>query len=213
MLVFDRRKFLLTSQSKISQQNSYMVALISTGFQVIDTGVYCTENMSCELKIAFTAFPSNATYLGAIEYSNGSYLRCHFQAATSGLNKVIGFWQDSPKMGNAVYIPFDTKPHVLTYSASSLTVGIDGTTATHGNTPTPSNCTFYLFDRNVVGFTANAEPSKCKVYYAKFWDDGVLIRHFVPRFDMNGKVTLYDLVNKKYYYDLNGNDFECEMST
>lgn len=201
----------ITNESgNILWEKSYAYALISTGQQVIDTGVYCTDKMSCEIKMAYTAFPSNATYMGAIEYNNGIYYRCHFQAAISGKNQVIGFWQDSPTMGNAISIPFDTEPHIFTYSAVNMTVGIDGTTASHGNNPTPSNSTFYLFDRNVVGFTANAEPGKCKLYYAKFWEDGELIRDFLPRIDSNGKIGLFDLINEQFYYDLNGNAFTYE---
>lgn len=198
------------SSGQILWEKSFAYTLISTGKQVVDTGVYCTDKMSCEIKIAYTSFPTNATYIGAIEYNNGSYYRCHFQAAYSGSNQVIGFWQDSPTMGNAVSIPFDTEPHVFTYSAVDMTVGIDGTVVTHGNSPTPSNSTFYLFDRNVVGFTANAEPGKCKVYYAKFWNDGQLVRDFLPRLDSNGKVGLFDSVTETFYYDLNGNDFVYE---
>lgn len=183
-------------------------ALISSGVQAIDTGVYCTETMSCEIKIAWTSLPNNATYIGAIEYSDESYLRCHFQISTA--QNVIGFWQDSPTMGNAVSVDFDTEPHILTYSASELTVGIDGETATHGNTPPPSNSTFYLFDRNVTGFTADAEPGNCKLYYAKFWDGDELVRHFVPNFDANNRMCLYDKVNNKFYYDINGNEFDFE---
>lgn len=190
---------------------TFVYTLISTGKQVIDTGVYCTDKMSCEIKMAYTSFPTNATYIGAIEYSNGSYYRCHFQAALSSSNQVIGFWQDSPTIGNAVSIPFDTEPHIFTYSAIDMTVGIDGVVATHGNNPTPSNSTFYLFDRNVVGFTANAEAGRCKVYYAKFWEDGELIRYLVPRMTSEGKLWLFDLVNEKYYFDINGNDFSYEV--
>lgn len=193
-------------------EKTFAYTLISNGTQVIDTGVRCTDKMSCEIKIAWTEFPStaSATYIGAIEYSNGSYLRCHFQLGTLNSNKTIGFWQDSPTLGNPVSIPYDNEPHILTYSAVDMTVGIDGVTATHGNSPTPSNCTFYLFDRNVVGFTANAEAGKCKVYYAKFWEDGELIRHFVPRMNSNNKLGLFDLVNEQFYYDMNGNDFAYE---
>lgn len=191
-------------------EKSYVYTLISNGNQVIDTGVYCTPNMSCEVKIAWTAIPSSATYIGAIEYSGGNYLRCHFQCAKYGSNYVIGFWQDSPTMGNAISIPYDSDPHILTYSAKDLTVGIDGTIATHGNTPPPSDSTFYLFDRNVVGFTANAEAGKCKLYYAKFWENGELIRDFVPRLSSDGRLALFDLVNEKFYFDLNGNGFDYE---
>lgn len=191
-------------------EKKFVYTLISTGKQVVDTGVYCTDKMSCEIKMAYTSFPSSATYIGAIEYDNGSYYRCHFQAAMQSSQQIIGFWQDSPVVGNAISIPFDTEPHVLTYSAIDMTVGIDGNVASHGNSPTPSGSTFYLFDRNVVGFTAKAEAGRCKLYYAKFWEDGVLIRNFVPKIDGSGKLGLFDLVNEKFYYDINGNNFDYE---
>lgn len=200
------------NNGQILWEKSYVYNLISNGTQVINTGVYCTDKMSCEIKMAYTSFPTSATYIGAIEYRNGTYYRCHFQAALSGGDQVIGFWQDSPTVGNAIYIPFDTNPHIYTYSAKNMTVGIDGTTVSHGNSPTPSNSTFYLFDRNVVGFTANAEAGKCKLYYAKFWEDGVLIRYFVPRMNSNKKLGLFDLVTEQFYYDLNGNNFSYEIS-
>lgn len=191
-------------------EKSYVYTLISNGTQVIDTGVYCTDKMSCEIKMSYTEFPSTSTYIGAIEYNDDYYSRCHFQAAVLNSNRLIGFWQDSPTLGNAVSIPFDTEPHILTYSAADMTVGIDGITKTHGNSPTPSNSTFYLFDRNVVGFLANSEAGKCKLYYAKFWEDGVLIRHFVPKMNSDKRIGLFDLVNEQFYFDLNGNNFAYE---
>lgn len=217
---FNNIKYLQIAEGSVEQiadpsgnilwEKTRPTALISSGIQAIDTGVYCNETMSCEIKIAWTALPSNATYIGAIEYDGSNYLRCHYQCAKSNNSWVIGFWQDSPTMGNAVYINFDTNPHILTYSAPNLTVGIDGNTATHGNTPPPSNSTFYLFDRNVVGFTANAEPGKCKLYYAKFWYGNELVRHLVPNFDANNKMCLFDKVNGRFYYDINGNNFDFE---
>lgn len=201
---------IVDSNGQTIWEKQFVYTLISTGSQVIDTGVYCTDKMSCEIKMAYTSFPTTSTYIGAIEYNNGSYYRCHFQAAVLNGNRVIGFWQDSPTLGNAVSIPFDTEPHILTYSAADMTVGIDGTVATHGNSPTPSSSTFYLFDRNVVGFTAKAEAGKCKVYYAKFWEDGKLIRHLVPKMNSNKKLGLFDLVNEHFYFDMNGNDFAYE---
>lgn len=203
---------IVNDEGRTIWEKSFVYTLISDGNQVLDTGVYCTDKMSCEIKMSWTQTPTNATYIGAIEYTNSSYLRCHFQVAKSGSDWIIGFWQDSPTMGNAISIPYDTEPHVLTYSAVDMTVGIDGTTATHGNTPTPSNSTFYLFDRNVVGFTANAEAGKCKVYYAKFWEDGELIRYFVPRINSEGKLGLFDVVHEKFYFDINGKDFAYEAS-
>ena len=181
--------------------------LISNGSQVVDTGIYCTKNMRCEIKIAWLEKPANATYIGAIQLANGTYLRCHFQCAQLNSDWLIGFWQDSPTLGNAISIPWDSKPHILTYSAINSTVGIDGNIVTHGNTP-PTGSTFYLFDRNVVGFTANSEPGKCEVYYAKYWYGNKLVGDFVPNFDENGIYALYNKIDGTFHYDLNGNGFE-----
>ena len=78
--------------------------LISNGNQVVDTGIYCTENMRCEIKIAWLEKPTTATYIGAIQLANGTYLRCHFQCAQLNSDWLIGFWQDSPTLGNAISI-------------------------------------------------------------------------------------------------------------
>lgn len=44
----------------------------------------------------------------------------------------------------------------------------------------------------------------------QIWNDGKLIRDFVPLVNFEGKMRLYDLVNKQFYYDLNGNNFTYE---
>ena len=184
--------------------------LISNGSQALDTGVYCTTNMRCEIKMAFLTTPTTPQYIGAIEKTNSSYLRCHFQAGDLNGNYVIGFWQDSPTLGNAISIPFDTEEHVFTYSASDSTVGIDGNTATHGNTPPPENCTFYLFDRNVVGFEANATPCDSALVYAKFWYGDELVRHLIAKENEYGRAGLYDLVEEEYLFSLNDSEFDIE---
>jgi len=137
--------------------------------------------MRCEIKMAFLTTPVTSQYIGAIEKIDSTYLICHFQAGNLNGNYVIGFWQDSQTLGNAVSIPFDTEEHIFPYSASDLTVGIDGNTATHGNTPPPEDCTFYLFDRNVVGFEASSTPCHSALVYAKFWYGDELVRNLIPR--------------------------------
>jgi hypothetical protein len=45
-----------------------------------------------------------------------------------------------------------------------------------------------------------------KLYSLKIWDDGTLVRDFVPCTDENGKPGLYDTVNGQMYYNMAGGE-------
>lgn len=43
------------------------------------------------------------------------------------------------------------------------------------------------------------EYSKSKIYYCKIYNNGILVRDFVPCINGSGEVGLYDLVGKQFY--------------
>jgi hypothetical protein len=69
-----------------------------------------------------------------------------------------------------------------------------GATAMSGN----ENTRIYLFARGNAG---NVERnSKCRIFRAKIWDDGVLLRDFVPALEnATEEVGMYDIVNNVFY--------------
>ena len=71
-----------------------------------------------------------------------------------------------------------------------------------------------IFGRSV--YSSNGEQSSfpqyntaclIKFYGCKIWNNEILIRDFYPAKDFNGKICLYEAVNKKFYYDINNSLF------
>ena len=56
----------------------------------------------------------------------------------------------------------------------------------------------YLFNVNALN-TVDISPVKMKLYYFKMWDDGTLVRDFVPALNPDGKIGMYDTVNGVFY--------------
>ena len=56
----------------------------------------------------------------------------------------------------------------------------------------------YLFNANAL-YNVDVIPSKMKLYYFKIWDNGTLVRDFVPALNPDGKIGMYDLVGGRFY--------------
>jgi hypothetical protein len=48
---------------------------------------------------------------------------------------------------------------------------------------------------------------KSQVYYCKIWQDGELVRDFIPVLDEDNVACLYDLVTESYFYNIGTGDF------
>jgi hypothetical protein len=54
--------------------------------------------------------------------------------------------------------------------------------------------------------SVNAEKAKIRVYSCQIYDNGTLIRNYIPVL-YYGTPCLYDKVNKKYYYNAGTDEF------
>ena len=78
------------------------------------------------------------------------------------------------------------------YNNGSLSTTI--TTATFSTT-----YNLYLFGNNENG--TFAFPFYSKIYYCKIWENGVLVRDFIPVLDGNNVACLLERVENKFYYN------------
>lgn len=90
----------------------------------------------------------------------------------------------------------------FTYSQSTLT---ERTVATGVNSSTNST-KIYLFARNWSS-SNEYRPASMRLYSAMMSKGGRLVRYFVPAKDLNGRVGLYDMCEKKFYYSVTDTDF------
>ena len=60
------------------------------------------------------------------------------------------------------------------------------------------------------GYRFGSGRLRGKVYYLKFWDNGELVRDYIPVIDKEGIPCLLDQVENLCYYSISGNDFQYE---
>ena len=171
----------------------------STGTQYIDTGFIPNQDTKVELGYKITrdlstGFPLFGSRTSAS--SNGF----SYQRYGSG---VMGGQYGS----NITYstTPPDTNRHTVVRDKNKIY--LDGTEIAN-QTYTTFACPGNLYI-NAMNNNGTAAVQNCNVayYYMKIWDNGTLIRYFIPCLDDSGVPCLYDLVNKKTYYNAGTGQF------
>lgn len=76
---------------------------------------------------------------------------------------------------------------------------INGTVLTHSNVSFTSSYNLFLFAINRAGSVMSSYIGNTKIYSCRIYDNGVLIRNYVPCETLTGEKGLYDLKNHKFY--------------
>lgn len=160
----------------------------SSGTQYIDTGVKPNQDTGVTIDFQLT---------------NVSSWQCIFGAANSAQNAdEYGVWHSGTKFG-------------FYYASTNVTVGVNATTrhqfvcsknslsvdGTAYSSPVYTNFTTnYNLILCAVNYAGNINYSaSVKLYSAKIYANGVLVRDFIPCKNVNGVVGLWDNVNNQFY--------------
>lgn len=183
----------------------------SNGSSYIDTGVLSSSAL--EIDITFDA----------VNLSSSSYARFFFGAEQSTKRFVLwyGLVADdsystrrfSFKVGNDVGIAAqkltEGGPKRVSFSNTGVKQYVDGVWKTlhsfDGGTWTGSY-NIHLFKWN-QGSTDNSSDKR--IYACKMYNNGTIVRDFVPAKNSSGVVGLYDIVNNSFYTDAAGGSFTC----
>ena len=164
------------------------LSYIQTGSTVgayIDTGLTSSSNISCEISAQLVGTPNHNTWFyGAFSGSKGSPI-LGFQN-----NRFEGYIVS----GGAIQAN-DTDIHTFVVDENGISV--DGSVKQTGNWSGISVGTpLYLFARGGDISSIN----NFRIYYCKQWDNGTLVRHFVPaERDSDNAIGMYDIVNDVFY--------------
>ena len=168
----------------------------STGTQYIDTGIKCSQNMSCEIENNFNEL-SGIQLFGA--YSSPK--RTHYGIVDDRVYM--------PSVENSLTTEhiFYTNMNYHTFFLSSTVYKYDNEIIANGMFEFTNGLNFYLFARNNNENVTNY--CKSKMTKAKFWIDNKLIKNFIPCYrKSDNKPGLYDLVNNEFYTNQGTGDFE-----
>lgn len=174
--------------------------LESTGTQYIDTGIKLNNNSSVELDYQLTQATQSRTGLfGALNLTGsnqgrfGSLLSPSNQQLEHGYGSGNDYWQQG--------LP-DTNIHKLYQKKNE--VYFDGTLI-----HTFSSATFSLAINAPLGnfnFT-NYNPASAKYYRSKWWDNGTLVRSFIPVRDENNVGYMFDKVTGQLFGNAGSGSF------
>ena len=162
----------------------------SSGSQYIDTGFKPNGNtrvlMDYESLATSTAFVFGSRHNS--HANSGSYSFSFVILGASSIRSDYGSVESGITGSVLKQIVLDKNKNVTTY---------DGTTVTATAQTFQSSYNMYLCSVNTAG-TAGAKSS-IKIYSCQIYDNGTLVRDFVPCMNASGAVGLYDVVNGVFY--------------
>lgn len=193
----------------------------STGTQYIDTGYYWTsENVQIVMDAYITSNASNQSLFGNEEYYDGSSR--YFSIIPHGANGSFNLYTGTGAISNVA--PGLTTRFTLDCSTESnkLTVKLNGTqvsqTTYSGTVKTYANSTstdtskgkIYIFSNHNSG-KDGANPTQniggMRLYNFKMYDNGKIVRDFIPCKNSSGQIGLYDMVFGNFYVSPQGTAF------
>ena len=162
----------------------------SSGTQYVDTLFNPTQNTKLVLDMAFLG--SAGTNVAGVR-NNSSDTTNRFGIISFGSTSKLGaFFRDSSIQA----VTLDNNRHLCDLSKDGIV--FDGTSyggANTGSFTCTYSLTLFAWNNGADGVTCNL----CKVYSCQIYDNGTLVRDFVPCINASGEVGLYDLVGKQFY--------------
>lgn len=165
----------------------------STGTQYINS-VYC-PTYNCKVIIKINSSTSMDSFFGAQQawgvasYSLGTNTATFANLSTQGISINDGKDHDIEYSKDGLFVD-----GILTWNAmvsGSFTGGLDYPMYILANN-----------ERNVTVYQSHA-----KLYYCQVYENGLLIRDFVPCSNSSGSIGLYDLVEGKFYGNIGTGTF------
>ena len=169
--------------------------LESTGSQYIDTGINADSNMGFSMTYSFTDLLNDIySRMGAIRQSESNYIRHHTsRKGTSNSDIQYMLPTFTKELADA------TNKHTLVLDTVNSSIGYDGEVTTYSESAFDCNLNYYLFARNeYLNDAASISCAKIKIYQAKIYSNGVLVRDFIP-VEYNNIGYLYDKVSGEFF--------------
>ena len=179
--------------SKLPSGYTELEYIQSSGTQYINTGVVPTPNSRAVIDaqiIAQTA--ASAAYLGERSGSGGTDKTAYeLWSMSTGANVSSDFF------GNRVSKTMSTIGTRVLIDKNKASVTINGSTVTNSAAAGTATLPIFLLASNDKGTAAYGIAAK--LYACQIYDNGTLVRNFIPCKNASGAVGLYDTVEGQFY--------------
>ena len=178
--------------------------------QCIDTGYRHNAKTEVDVRVAYTGLGNYQVVYGARNTGNNA---TQFGAWVHGSvfmkNACTGQASDSSNAAanNKIYDIHISKSGANTVTSpddASINYNLGNGNGTDGNNTSGND--FLLAMNQSNNSSTGSWPCKCKVWFCKIYDDGALVRDFVPVVRKSDEVAgFYDTVNNQFYGNKNAN--------
>ena len=165
----------------------------STGTQYINTGFKPNQ----DTRVIFSGYnlSTSSSWIYGTRHANGNTQFC-----ANGQNTYsVRYGTGSAQLGTLPVGDFDIDQNKNAYS-------YNGTTGTITAQTFACDYPMYLFAINAAGSVSTGRFTG-RLYSCQIYDNGVLIRNFIPCQDSTGEVGLWDIVNSEFYPNLGTGEF------
>lgn len=169
----------------------------SNGTQFIDTGFKPNQNTRVVMDLQGTNTNTSGVYM---HYGVPSFMAG--KASSSSWNYYVYYSTQEVAYSTRTASNFIAR-HTIDQNKNVITTGSDTKTLTTATFSSSYN--MYLFGVNNNGSLSYASP--IRVFSCKIYDNGTLIRDYVPCKNSSGTIGLYDLVNSTFSTNSTGNSF------
>lgn len=183
----------------------------ATGTQYIDTGFVTKPTTAVEIDFQYTSLSVQQRMFGHT-YDSDTSNNMSFGSYING----VGCYAYAYKDGTGNWITTGikattTRTKVLMDGKNKIYSINDGTTyktSLAGSLTRTSNATMVIFGDHRT--SSSSLLSKMKLYSFKLWDNGTLVRDFVPVVrSRDGVAGLYDMVENKFYTNAGSGSFKA----
>lgn len=177
--------------SRLPSGYTELAYIQSSGTQYINTGFKPSgENMRIVLDFMYTAAHDRHSLYGVQTSSTAFSI-----TAYSDPKFYVGTSLELLPQTTSLNVRYLLDAHA---NNGTLTVSLDGTTSNSAYSGSlDKTLELSLFGNNINGSTTQLVSAR--VYACQIYDNGALVRDFVPCINASGNIGLYDLVGKQFY--------------
>lgn len=209
----------LLSIEKAEKKYTEILYLESTGTEYINTGVYGNSNIDVEIDANLTDISIDNGIYGSQVDASTSRNKLAYLYNTGGASVTYWFYfannnyAYAPTYNNSFYLDrhvYKTLKYDFYIDGSKVLLSYFGTES-EKTTPFTTTIPMYLFAVNDNN-TDTILKGKSKIYSCKIWDNGVLVRDYIPVLDENNTPCLYDKITEEFFYNAGTGTFNYGTS-
>jgi hypothetical protein len=197
------------SQQSLPAGYTELEYIQSTGTQYIDTGFIPNQNTRVDIRFSAASYANNALFVygaGADSTSNAFEM----YPWTYGTGQALQFnYGNGANAYQFVGAPVVNKIITTYQNKTTCQSVINNTisTASHAAQNFTAPYTLTLFALHRASIIKSTSAAAMKLYSCQIYDNGKLVRNFVPCKNASGIAGLYDRVEKKFYHNAGTNSF------